>query len=101
MSDSTEPRAIDVAVSIVEGTAEEAYIGMTKVVSVRIPLLYVVQAQAMAHKCGQTRNGMIVSLLKVGLEEVRSRLSDETRETVSRIESELIGDELQAIEEGQ
>lgn len=81
--------AADHAAGIFEGTGNSTYIGMTKVISVRLPLLQFVNLQALAHKSGKTRNSTIVTLLDVGLEEVESRLSPETLSQVEVLKAEL------------
>lgn len=97
--DGEEIRVADFAAGIVEGTATGQYVGMTKVISVRLPVHLAIQLQAMAHKSGKTRNAMISKLLEVGLEEVRLRLSDETCEELQVIEIELHHDEFGQKEE--
>ena len=51
------------------------------------------QVQALANKSGKTRNATIATLLEVGLEEVRGRLSPETIEELEAIEQEVLQDE--------
>lgn len=84
--------AADHAAQIVEGTGKTEYIGSTKVISVRLPLLLANRLQALAQKSGKTRNATVSMLLEVGLEEVASRLSDETSKELLEIESELHAD---------
>lgn len=91
----------DHAAAIVEGRGESNYIGPSKVISIRLPADIVVRAQAMAHKSGKTRNAMMCTLLEVGLEQVRERLSDETLGTLHDIEQELFRDEYQPAQVGQ
>lgn len=82
-------KAADHAAGIIEGTAKTEYIGATKVISVRLPILQAIKIQALAIKSGKTRNATIGTLLDVGMEEVRDRLTDETLFQVDQIESEL------------
>lgn len=88
-----EIRAAEHTAAIVEGTAKTEYIGPTKVISVRLPSSLAARVQALAQKSGKTRNAMVSSLLEVGLEEVRSLLSDETVAELHEIEQELLRDE--------
>lgn len=88
----------DHAASIVEGRGVTNYVGPSKVISIRLPADIVVRAQAMAHKSGKTRNAMMCTLLEVGLEEVRGRLSDETVSALHEIEQELFRDEYQPLQ---
>lgn len=88
-------RAADHAAAIVEGRAKTEYVGMTRVISVRLPHHLAVQIQALANKSGKTRNGTITTLLEVGLEEVKERLEPETLQSLSEIEQEIWTDEAQ------
>ena len=85
--------AAEHAASIVEGRAKSSYVGVTKVISVRIPSFLAAQVQALANKSGKTRNATIATLLEVGLEEVRGLLSPETLEELDAIEQEVLQDE--------
>ena len=67
--------AADHAASIFEGRGETNYIGVTKVISVRLPALLLAELQSLAHKSGKTRNSTISTLLGVGVEEVKARLT--------------------------
>jgi len=88
-----EISAAEHAAALVEGKAKSTYIGATKVTSVRLPAHLSVQLQALAQKSGKTRNATFAMLLEVGLEEVRSRLSDEVCQELHEIEQELFRDE--------
>lgn len=86
-------QAADQVASIVEGRGETHYMGVTKVISVRLPLHLSAKLQALAHKSGRTRNSMMVNLLEVGLEEVYQRLTPETLAQLQELESEALGDQ--------
>ncbi len=87
--------AADHAASIFEGRGETNYIGVTKVISVRLPALLVAELQSLAHKSGKTRNSTIATLLGVGVEEVKARLTPETLEQLASITSEYLDDLIQ------
>ena len=93
LEDGEEIRVADHAAQIVEGTGKSEYIGATKVISVRLPSVLAVRLQALAQKSGKTRNATVATLLEVGLEEVRVRLSEETCQELHEIEQELLRDE--------
>jgi predicted DNA-binding protein len=80
--------AADHAAGIIEGTGKTEYIGMTKVVSVRLPATLVAQIQGLAHKSARTRNATMAMLLEVGIEEVKARLTPETLEALADMTSE-------------
>lgn len=86
-------QAADQVAAIVEGRGETHYMGVTKVISVRLPLHLSVKLQALAHKSGRTRNSMMVNLLEVGLEEVFQRLTPETLAQLQDLESEALSDQ--------
>ena len=90
-------RAADQAASVVEGRGKYEYSGITKVISVRLPVILAAQVQALSHKSAKTRNFTVTSLLEVGLEEVRERLSEETLKDLVEIEQELLHDEFNAL----
>ena len=97
--ETVEITSAEHAANIVEGRGKTEYQGMTKVISVRIPLLRAAQVQALAYKSGITRNGMISEILKVGLDEINRQLSEETILELSAIASELVADEVAASQE--
>ena len=86
-------RSAEQAAAIVEGTGKTEYIGVTKVISVRLPSFLAARVQALAHKSGKTRNATMATLLEVGLEEVSERLKPETRKELGEIEQEILRDE--------
>ena len=90
--DGEEISAAEFAAAMVEGNAKTEYSGGTKVISVRLPVHLAVQLQALAQKMAKTRNAAVEMLLEVGLEEVRSRLSEETCKELHEIEQELYRD---------
>lgn len=80
----------DFTADLVEGRAKGEYAGMTRVVSVRMPIHTVVACQALADQAQVTRNSLICHLLSVGIEEVRNRLSSQTFETLMHFEAALL-----------
>lgn len=92
LEDGETISAAEEAAAIVEGTAETTYIGSSKVISVRLPVVLAAKVQALAHKSGKTRNAAVAMLLEVGLEEVRQRLSEVTLTELNAIEQELLRD---------
>jgi predicted DNA-binding protein len=93
--------AAEHAAQVVEGLGKSTYIGLTKVVSVRIPLHLSSQVQALSNKSGKTRNATMVTLIEVGLEEIRSRLKPETLAELQSIQHELDQDDFTQISNGQ
>ena len=85
-------KAADQAAAIVEGRGKTEYVGITKLITIRIPMHLAIQLQAMAQKSGKSRNATIATLLEVGLEEVRERLDDQTIDQLREIEQELYTD---------
>lgn len=84
--------AAEHAAGIVEGSASTRWTAATKVISLRLPVDQFAQVSALAHKAGKTRNAMICTLLEVGIEEVSSRLSSDTKNALKVIESDLLAD---------
>jgi hypothetical protein len=80
--------------NIIEGRAESNYVGVTRPVSVRIPLHLSVQIQTLAHKSGKTKNAMMIRLFTVGIEEVQKHLSDETNKEMAKITAEIYQQEM-------
>lgn len=70
--------------AILEGRGESSFMGATTVISVRLPVIQEAEIQAFAKKANKTRNAMISILLDVGMEAVRSHLSEETAEEIRR-----------------
>lgn len=92
LDDGTFLTEAEHAAAIVEGTASTRWTAPTKVISVRLPALLFAEVSALAHKSGKTRNSMICTLLEVGVEEVTTRLTPETKTALSAIRSELLTD---------
>ena len=81
--------AAEQAAGIVSGTGRTEYIGVTKIVSVRMPQHTADRLQALAHKSGKSRNATICTFLDVAIEEVEKRLSKEVLREVDEIEAGL------------
>ena len=92
LDDGEVIKAADQAAAIVEGRAKTEYVGITKLITIRIPMHLAIQLQAMAQKSGKSRNATIATLLEVGLEEVSERLDLQTIEQLREIEQELYTD---------
>ena len=80
------------AAGILEGTAKTNYIGVTKVISVRLPSPLLAELQGFAHKSGKSRNSIISILLEVALEEVKKHASPEALEDLEEITHEHLQD---------
>jgi len=85
--------AADEVAAIIEGQGESAYVGNTKVISVRLSKHLAAKIQALCHKSGKTRNAMLCNLLDVGVEEVTKRLKPETLAQLQELESEALSDQ--------
>lgn len=90
--DGERIRLADHAAGIIEGTAKSEYVGLTRPISVRLPVHLAVQLDALAQQSQKTRNATFTTLLEVGLEEVRERLSDETVSELTHIEQAMFHD---------
>jgi predicted DNA-binding protein len=88
LEDGEVVRAADHAAAIVEGRGKTEYVGASKIVSVRVPLHLFTELQALAHLSGKTKNATFVTLLEVGIEEVKERLSDDTIKNLDEIKAE-------------
>jgi len=89
--------AADHAAGIVERRGKTEYVGVSKVLSIRIPLNLFVDLQALAHVSGKSRNAMLSTLLEVGVEEVKSRLAPETLKDLSEIAGDQVADYLNEV----
>lgn len=89
--------AADHAAGIVERRGKTEYVGVSKVLSVRIPLHLFVDLQALAHVSGKSRNAMLSTLLEVGVEEVKARLEPATLKDLSDIAGEQVADYLNEV----
>lgn len=90
--------AADHAAAIVEGRGKTDYIGVTKVISARIPSNLFSDLQALAHVSGKTRNATLCTLLEVGIEEVKARLAPETLKNLNEVSYEQFADLLGEVE---
>ena len=92
LDDGEVIKAADQAAAIVEGRGKTEYVGVSKLITIRVPDHLAIKLQAMAHKRGKSRNATIATLLEVGLEEVSERLDLQTIEQLREIEHELYTD---------
>lgn len=92
LDDGEVIKAADHAAAIVEGRGKTEYVGLSKLITIRVPMHLAIQLQAMAQKSGKSRNATIATLLEVGLEEVSERLDLQTIEQLREIEQELYTD---------
>ena len=92
LDDGEVIKAADHAAAIVEGRGKTEYVGVSKLITIRVPDHLAIKLQAMAHKSGKSRNATIATLLEVGLEEVSERLDLQTIEQLREIEQELYTD---------
>ena len=92
LDDGEVIKAADQAAAIVEGRGKTEYVGVSKLITIRVPDHLAIKLQAMAHKSGKSRNATIATLLEVGLEEVSERLDLQTIEQLREIEHELYTD---------
>lgn len=97
LDDGEVIKAADHAAAIVEGRAKGEYVGLTKIITIRIPMPLAIQLQALAQKSGKSRNATIGTLLDVAIEEVRERLDASTIKELEAIEQELYSDEAHAM----
>lgn len=82
----------DHAAAIVEGRAETNYVGSTRTISLRLPASFYAEIQALAHVSGKSRNNTMVMLFEVGMEAIRSRISEETAQRLREIQSEYFAE---------
>lgn len=78
LEDGEVIREADHVAALLEGNATTNFVGVTKVISARLPLHLLAELEAFAEKGGRSRNAMLAMLLDVGLEEVRSGLKAKT-----------------------
>lgn len=81
--------AAEHAAQIVEGVRRTRYLGTTKTMTARLPAQLFFSIQALADKSEKTKSSILEMLLDVGLQETRSKLSDDTRKQLEQIEHDL------------
>lgn len=99
LDDGEVIKVADQAAAIVEGRGKGEYIGITKIITIRLPLPIAVQVQALAQKSGKSRNSTIGMLLEVAIEAVRERLDASTIQELQEFEQEIwsdVGHDLEA-----
>ena len=91
-------READHVAALVEGSAETNFLGVTKVLSARLPITQVVELEAIAEKSGKTRNAMLSMLLAVGIEEVRAGLKPKTIKEINASVNQRMAIEIEHLE---
>lgn len=104
MSDSFEDvSSVEVLASMVSNLGESRGVFVGKQVSLRIYVHYLAQVDALASRAGISRNAMVNRLLDVGLNALRSHLSDDVAKEVDEATGEacakLMDSGLEAVRE--
>jgi predicted DNA-binding protein len=94
LDDGEVVTAAEHAASVISGTGKTDYWGVTKIISVRMPLHISNRLQALAHRSGKSRNATICNFLAVAIEEVEKHLSEEVVREVNELENEVIAGSL-------
>ena len=58
LDDGEVIKAADHAAAIVEGRGKTEYVGVSKLITIRVPDHLAIKLQAMAHKSGKSRNAV-------------------------------------------
>lgn len=94
-------READHVAALIEGNADTNFMGVTKVLSARLPMVQVAEIEAIAEKSGKTRNAMLSMLLSVGIEEVRAGLKTKTLKEINANMNQKISEEIEQMQGGE
>ena len=94
-------READHVAALIEGNADTNFMGVTKVLSARLPMVQVAEIEAIAEKSGKTRNAMLSMLLAVGIEEVRASLKTKTLKEINANMNQKIIEEIEQMQGGE
>lgn len=94
-------READHVAALIEGNADTNFMGVTKVLSARLPMVQVAEIEAIAEKSGKTRNAMLSMLLSVGIEEVRAGLKTKTLKEINANMNQKIFEEIEQMQGGE
>lgn len=94
-------READHVAALIEGNADTNFMGVTKVLSARLPMVQVAEIEAIAEKSGKTRNAMLSMLLAVGIEEVRASLKTKTLKEINANMNQKITEEIEQMQGGE
>ena len=83
--------AAEQAAGIIDGTGKTEYVGITKVLSIRIPEHTARRIQALSEKSGKSRNATICTFLDVAIDEVEKHLSKEFLQELDSLDAASIG----------
>lgn len=95
LDDGEVVREAEHVAALIEGNADTSFMGVTKVISARLPMPQVAEIEAIAEKSGKTRNAMLSMLLAVGIEEVRAGLKTKTLKEINASMNEKIAHEVE------
>ena len=84
--------------AVIQGTGERSSIGVTKVISVRLPVDLLADLECFAKLSEKTRNAMVEMLLNVGIEEVCKNLTEDTLAELQGMHSLALNAELKESE---
>ena len=94
-------READHVAALIEGNADTNFMGVTKVLSARLPMVQVAEIEAIAEKSGKTRNAMLSMLLSVGIEEVRAGLKTKTLKEINANMNQKISEAIEQMQGGE
>lgn len=90
------PTPLDILVGMVSKTANEENIGWLQSFSVRCPMAEACLLDALAAHSGQSRNKIVVQIIKTGLDALWTNLPPAEREQINAIQAKLLGERLEA-----
>ena len=96
LEDGEVIREAEHVAALIEGTASTTFNGLTKVISVRLPLHQIAELEAFAAKSGRSRNAMVALLLDVAFEEVSAGLKAKTRKEIDATKNAKLSEEYAA-----
>ena len=96
LEDGEVIREAEHVAALIEGTATTRFMGATKVISVRLPILQIAELEAFANQSGRSRNAMVALLLDVAFEEVRAGLKAKTLKAIEAQKNVKISEEMAA-----
>lgn len=89
--DSEEPDAFAMLEAMVTKTGNVEGTGTLHSVSIRLPTVEFVTVEALARHSGQSRNKIVVQMIKACIERLNAEMSNDDLEAVQSIRSDLFG----------
>ena len=90
-----EPTELEVLCGMISGSAESDFVGATRTLTLRMPMIMYATIKAMADNSnGQSMNTICTHLFRVALDQVQTAIDGETAAKIDLIRQKILSEEV-------